>query len=109
MKQGSPSSREESLEVPAEALREALINALYIGQFEKHNLTLSIAIYDDRIDIENPGELPPQLTTETIKLPHNSYSYNSIMADVLLKTTFERRKSLLLSKQCTFTRQKAFS
>lgn len=109
MKQGSPSSREESLEVPAEALREALIHALYHGQFEKHNLTLSIAIYDDRIDIENPGVLPPQLTTETIKLPHNSYSYNSIMADVLLKTTFERRKSLLLSKQCTFTRQKAFS
>lgn len=80
--------REESLEIPAEALREALINALCHRQFEKYNLTPSIAIYDDRIEIENPGVLPPQLTTETIKLPHNSYPYNPIMADVLFKTTF---------------------
>lgn len=80
--------REESLEIPAEALREALINALCHRQFEKYNLTPSIAIYDDRIEIENPGVLPPQLTTESIKQPHNSYPYNPIMADVLFKTTF---------------------
>lgn len=47
-----------------------------------------IAIYDDRIEIENPGMLPPQLTTETIKQPHISYPYNPIIADVLFKTTF---------------------
>ena len=80
--------REESLEIPAEALREALTNALCHRQFEKDNLTPSIAIYDDRIEIENPGILPPQLTTETIKLPHNSYPYNPVMAEVLYRTTF---------------------
>lgn len=47
--------REEYLEVPAEALREALINALCHRQYEKYNLTIGIAIYDDRIEIENPG------------------------------------------------------
>nr|WP_321374247.1 ATP-binding protein [uncultured Bacteroides sp.] len=80
--------REEYLEVPAEALREALINALCHRQYEKSNLTIGIAIYDDRIEIENPGILPPQLTPETIKQPHISYPYNPIMADVLFKTTF---------------------
>ncbi|MDO4164291.1 MAG: ATP-binding protein, partial [Bacteroides sp.] len=80
--------REESLEIPAEALREALTNALCHRQFEKYNLTPSIAIYDDRIEIENPGVFPPQLTTETIKQPHNSYPYNPIMAEVLFRTTF---------------------
>lgn len=80
--------REESLEIPSEALREALTNALCHCQFEKDNLTPSIAIYDDRIEIENPGVLPPQITTETIKLPHNSYPYNPIMAEVLYRTTF---------------------
>ena len=80
--------REEHLEVPAEALREALINALCHRQYEKYNLTIGIAIYDDRIEIESPGVLPSQLTPETIKLPHISYPYNPIIADVLFKTTF---------------------
>ncbi|NLI36952.1 MAG: ATP-dependent DNA helicase RecG [Bacteroidales bacterium] len=80
--------REEHLEIPAEALREILINALCHRQYEKYNLTIGIAIYDDRIEIENPGVLPPQLTPETIKQPHISYPYNPIIADVLFKTTF---------------------
>ena len=80
--------REENMEVPAEALREALTNCLCHRQFEKYNLTPSIAIYDDRIEIENPGVLPPQLTTETIKQSHGSYPYNPIMAEVLYRTTF---------------------
>ncbi len=80
--------REEHLEVPVEALREALTNALCHRQWEKYNLTIGIAIYDDRIEIENPGLLPPQLTPETIRNPHISYPYNPIMTDVLFKTTF---------------------
>jgi ATP-dependent DNA helicase RecG len=80
--------REEHLEIPAVALREALINALCHRQYEKYNLTIGIAIYDDRVEIESPGILPPQLTTETIKQPHLSYPYNPIIANVLFKTTF---------------------
>lgn len=80
--------REEHLEIPTEALRETLVNALCHRQYEKYNLTIGIAIYDDRIEIENPGILPPQLTPETIKQPHISYPYNPIIADVLFKTTF---------------------
>lgn len=80
--------REENLEVPAEALREALTNALCHRQFEKFNLTPSIAIYDDRIEIENPGLLPPQITVDTITQSHSSYPYNPVMAEVLYKTTF---------------------
>lgn len=57
-------------------------------QYEKYNLTIGIAIYDDRIEISNPGVLPPQITPETIKLPHDSYPYNPIIAQVLYKITF---------------------
>ncbi len=80
--------REEQLEIPVEALREALINALCHRQYEKYNLTIGIAIYDDRVEIENPGVLPPQLTPETIMMSHASYPYNPIIADILYKTTF---------------------
>ena len=72
--------REEHLEIPIEALREALINALCHRQYERTNGTVSLAIYDDRVEIVNPGYFPTQLTSETIKLEHESYPYNKLIA-----------------------------
>lgn len=80
--------REEKLEVPYKALREALINSLCHRQWEKYNLTNSIAIYDDRIEIANPGIFPPQITPESIKEPHESYPYNLKIAEALYKSTY---------------------
>ncbi len=80
--------RVEHLEVPAEALREALTNALCHRAFEHYNLTPSIAIYDDRIEIANPGRFPAGLTPDNIKDSHESFPYNPVMAEVLFKTGF---------------------
>ena len=80
--------REERLEVPYHALREALINSLCHRQWELHNLTGSIAIYDDRIEIANPGVFPPQISPESIKEPHESYPYNLKIAEALYKSTY---------------------
>lgn len=80
--------REERLEVPYHALREGLINSLCHRQWEKHNLTGSIAIYDDRIEIANPGIFPPQISPESIKEPHESYPYNLKIAEALYKSTY---------------------
>jgi ATP-dependent DNA helicase RecG len=77
--------REEHLEIPAEALREALTNALCHRQWEKVNQIISIAIFDDRLEISNPGFLPPELPLELLKQPHSSYPYNPIMAEVLFQ------------------------
>ncbi|MDE5971069.1 MAG: putative DNA binding domain-containing protein [Muribaculaceae bacterium] len=80
--------REEQLEVPVKALREALINALCHRQWEKQNLTISIAVYDDRVEIANPGIFPPQIQIENIKESHESYPYNHNMAQALYRSTF---------------------
>ena len=80
--------KEEQLEIPAEALREALTNALCHRQLEKYNLTPSIAVYDDRVEIENPGRLPLDLTPATIKSSHASYPYNPLIAEVLYRSSF---------------------
>ena len=80
--------KEEQLEIPAEALREALTNALCHRQLEKYNLTPSIAVYDDRVEIENPGRLPLDLTPDTIKSSHASYPYNPLIAEVLYRSSF---------------------
>lgn len=78
--------REEKLEIPAEALREALTNALCHRQYERTNGSVSLAIYDDRVEIVNPGKFPPQLTTDSIRLTHESYPYNKKIAQVLYLT-----------------------
>ncbi|MBP5561298.1 MAG: DeoR family transcriptional regulator [Muribaculaceae bacterium] len=52
---------------------------------------MSLAIFDDRLEITNPGRLPVPLTPETIKQPHGSYPYNLRIAQVLyLSTNLER-------------------
>ncbi|MDO4497798.1 MAG: ATP-binding protein, partial [Bacteroidales bacterium] len=80
--------REEKLEIPVEALREALTNALCHRQYERTNGSVSLAIYDDRVEIVNPGKFPPQLNADNIKQPHESYPYNKLIAQVLYLTTF---------------------
>lgn len=80
--------REEHLEVPYRALREALINALCHRHWERYNLTISLAIYDDRIEIASPGTFPPQITAENIKEPHESYPHNLKVAEALYRMTY---------------------
>ena len=74
--------------MPYHALREALINALCHRHWERYNLTISLAIYDDRIEIASPGTFPPQITPENIKEPHESYPHNLKVAEALYRMTY---------------------
>lgn len=78
--------REEHLDIPVAALREALINAICHRDYEMYQCSIGIAIYDDRIEIESLGLLPHPLTPDTIKQPHRSYPRNKTMASVLYST-----------------------
>ena len=80
--------REEHLDVPVKALREALINALCHRDYDIYQCSIGIAIYDDRIEIESPGLLPHQLTPKTIKRVHKSFPRNEVLANVLYQTTY---------------------
>ena len=76
------------MEIPAEALREALTNALCHRLLDSPSSSVGIAVYDDRVEIENTGHLPNELTVETIKQPHRSYPQNPIIVSALYKTGF---------------------
>ena len=80
--------REEKYEVPLLAMREALVNALCHREYSLAGDSVSIAVYTDRLEINNPGKLPLGLTAETIKLPHESHPHNPLIASVLYKTTY---------------------
>lgn len=71
--------------VPALALREALINSISHRDYTVFNTTLMLAIYDDRLELWNAGELPKQLNIENLKNPHGSYPRNKNIANVFYK------------------------
>lgn len=57
----------EVWEYPLIALREALINALVHADYAQRGSPLRLAIFGDRIEIDNPGGLPPGLTLDDIR------------------------------------------
>lgn len=80
--------REEQLEIPREAIREGLINAECHRRYDQPGTSIGLAIYDDRLEIENPGRLPVELDAESIKKSHKSHPYNQKIADVLYKADY---------------------
>ena len=80
--------RKEKLEIPIVALREAIINSLAHRAYENRGTSTGLAIYDDRVEIENPGRLPHELSPETILQSHDSFPYNPVIAQALYKMTY---------------------
>lgn len=58
--------REDELEVPYRALREAVSNALAHRAWQRESSTIGIAIYDDKIVIENAGRFPYKVSPEVL-------------------------------------------
>ena len=83
--------REEKLELPIEAMREALVNALCHRQIDRTLTNVTLAIFDDRVEISNPGCLPPEIPVERIKEPHKSYPRNKLIAQILYLTAYLER------------------
>ena len=78
--------REEELNVPYKALRECCINAFAHRVYHRPGSSVGIAIYDDRVEIENSGTFPPDITIEKLLGGHNSEPQNLIVANVLYKS-----------------------
>ena len=75
--------REEHLEIPAKALREALVNALVHRLYVKRGSSVSLAIYDDRVEIINPGTFPSYLTMAELRAGNMSELRNPTLAKVI--------------------------
>ena len=75
--------REEHLEVPAKALREALVNALVHRLYVKRGSSVSLAIYDDRVEIINSGMFPSNITMAELRAGNKSEPRNPTIARVM--------------------------
>ena len=77
--------RDEELEIPADALREALVNAFAHRSYENRRQTIYLAIYDDRVEIKNPGRFPSDFDLARLYSPpiQHSEPRNEKIAHVL--------------------------
>lgn len=74
--------RYDKWEYPLRAVEETLNNALAHRDYFS-NAEIHLSIYDDRLEVWNPGELPPPLTPEDLKRKHKSIPRNKLLADKL--------------------------
>ena len=78
--------RYESLEIPKDALREILYNSIahksYMGS------SIQMHVYDDRIEIWNPGNLPDGYSEELLYKDHPSEPRNPNIAKVMFMAGF---------------------
>jgi len=72
--------REETWEYPLDALREAIINAICHRDYADSG-NVQVRIFDDRLEILNPGGLPEGLTVNDLKRPHPSRPRNKLIAN----------------------------
>jgi ATP-dependent DNA helicase RecG len=78
--------REDTPLLPVEALREALANAFVHRDYAIGGGSVSVALYDDRLEIISIGELHFGLTPEALFREHESRPWNPMIA-----RTFYRR------------------
>lgn len=75
--------RVDTPEIPPNAMREAVLNALAHRDYSMWSASITIAFLDDRVEIASPGLLHFGLTPEVLYGPHQSRPWNPTIARVL--------------------------
>jgi ATP-dependent DNA helicase RecG len=70
---------------PILALREALVNAICHRDYSIAGGAISIAIFDDRLEIASTGRLPQGLSVADLKRDHFSQPRNPLLADLFYR------------------------
>jgi ATP-dependent DNA helicase RecG len=77
--------REDQPWYPPRATREALANALCHRDYTIAGGAVAVAMYDDHLEITNPGALQFGITPEKLTMPHESKPWNPIIANVFYR------------------------
>ncbi|MFT4099640.1 MAG: ATP-binding protein [Burkholderiaceae bacterium] len=78
--------REDRLPVPAEALREIIINAVIHRDASNPSSYVAIAVFDDRIEIHSIGSFPTGIRAELLSQEHRSIPRNPLLAGAFHRT-----------------------
>ncbi|WP_223640733.1 ATP-binding protein [Corallococcus sp. EGB] len=71
--------------IPPDAMRELLVNAFIHRDYSIAGGAVSLAIFDDRVEIWSAGRYPKGITPESLTRPHLSVQRNPIIAEVFYR------------------------
>ncbi len=66
-------------EIPKEVVTEAIVNAVAHRDYT-HDASIQVMLFRDRLEVLNPGTLPPSLTLELLRETHASVPHNPLLA-----------------------------
>ena len=69
-------------EIPVEVVTEAIVNAVAHRDYTD-NGSVQVMLFADRLEVWNPGRLPPPLTLEKLREAHRSVPGNPLLAESL--------------------------
>jgi ATP-dependent DNA helicase RecG len=79
-------NREDRLPVPADALREIIINAVIHRDVSNASSYVAVAVFDDRIEIHSIGDFPTGIRAELLTQEHRSIPRNPLIAGAFHRT-----------------------
>ena len=88
--------RKEVLEIPEDALREALINAVTHRNYLREGVSVTVEIFDDRVEIYNFGTLPKDLKRSDFG--KRSSPRNPLIAQLMLRAKYIERMGTGIKK-----------
>ena len=91
-------TRIESLEIPEDALREAILNSIIHKDYSGAHIQMKI--YNDCVELWNDGSLPENWTVEDLTKKHNSKPRNPNIANVFYKAGFIENWGRGIDKIC---------
>ena len=69
-------------EIPKEVVTEAIVNAVAHRDYTSA-ASVQVMLFADRLEVWNPGMLPPPLTLDKLRVPHESLPGNPLLARAL--------------------------
>ena len=96
-------------EIPKEVVTEAIVNAVAHRDYTS-NASVQVMLFSDRLEILNPGRLPPALTLEQLRQTHPSVPNNRLLARSLYLAQYIEEMGtgtldmIRRCKRCWFTR-----
>ena len=77
-------------EIPKEVVTEAIVNAVAHRDYTS-NASIQVMLFTNRVEVLNPGRLPPPLTLEQLRVAHSSIPNNPLLAESLYLTQYIER------------------
>ena len=90
-------------EIPVGVVTEAIVNAVAHRDYTD-NGSIQVMLFADRLEIRNPGRLPPPLTLESLRVAHRSVPANPLLGEALYLAEYIERMgtgTLDMIRRCT--------